>query len=423
MFNNDMNNNQNFNNGNAMFSNVPNNNSLNSAQSQEPPMFNNGQNNGFIQPWQMQNNNGQQPVFGNNAFDTNNYPGENNYMTQSVDVPPDLGEIKNLSDATVASAPTMDVLGPMNIMPETLPPKNDPLDAYENGTLNMNANSFIQPEQDFNVSNQPPSYQPTSPVDPMMQNVVTNQNVGINSFNNNQSFNTQVNNPNVPNTGFNVNNNVDFPNNSNIGYQQPEVPVQENFNNGYQPNTPVTDNFNPGYEIPSTTPSYPNDVVSNGVSMVNENTVAGASSATPLDNQPSVLDGVSSEEEKENVDIPETQELSDINTDKIQAIQKDELEEQPLNDDTSKEETKLSDLGLDESYTEPDMLEIMDLDNDTESTTEESGDNLKAPKGLVADNVEKIKSLIENLKANGADIEVEEFDFETMYQLIVKLNK
>ena len=298
MFNNDMNNNQNFNNGNAMFSNVPNNNSLNSAPSQEPPMFNNGQNNGFIQPWQMQNNKGQQPVFGNNAFDTNNYPGENNYMTQPVDVPPDLGEIKNLSDATVASAPTMDVLGPMNIMPETLPPKNDPLDAYENGTLNVNANGFIQPEQDFNVSNQPPSYQPTSPVDPMMQNVVTNQNVGINSFNNNQSFNTQVSNPSVPNPGFNVNNSVGFPNNSNIGYQQPEVPVQENFNNGYQPNTPVTDNFNPVYEMPSTTPSYQNDVVSNGVSMVNENTVAGASSATSLDNQPSVLDGVSSEEEK-----------------------------------------------------------------------------------------------------------------------------
>ena len=34
-----------------------------------------------------------------------------------------------------------------------------------------------------------------------------------------------------------------------------------------------------------------------------------------------------------------------------------------------------------------------------------------------------IKDLIEELKNNGADIELEEFDFETMYQLIVKLNK
>ena len=87
------------------------------------------------------------------------------------------------------------------------------------------------------------------------------------------------------------------------------------------------------------------------------------------------------------------------------------------------------------------MLEIMDIDNEEnensdsasleskESNTDEStnaNDKQKSNEqlpGSVSKDVQRIKDLIEELKNNGADIELEEFDFETMYQLIVKLNK
>ena len=87
------------------------------------------------------------------------------------------------------------------------------------------------------------------------------------------------------------------------------------------------------------------------------------------------------------------------------------------------------------------MLEIMDIDNEgneksdhaalesKESNTDESNnanDKQKSNEqllGSASKNVQRIEDLIEELKNNGADIELEEFDFETMYQLIVKLNK
>ena len=87
------------------------------------------------------------------------------------------------------------------------------------------------------------------------------------------------------------------------------------------------------------------------------------------------------------------------------------------------------------------MLEIMDIDNEgneksdhaalesKESNTAESININESQNtneqllGSVSKNVQRIKDLIEELKNNGADIELEEFDFETMYQLIVKLNK
>lgn len=48
----------------------------------------------------------------------------------TMDVPPILGEIPNLNEATKATAPTGDVLDPMNIMPEKINPV-DALDTYE----------------------------------------------------------------------------------------------------------------------------------------------------------------------------------------------------------------------------------------------------------------------------------------------------
>ena len=80
--------------------------------------------------------------------------------------------------------------------------------------------------------------------------------------------------------------------------------------------------------------------------------------------------------------------------------------------------TNLSDLGLDDSYNEPDTLDIMDL-NEEETSTAKADDSKLSTSQMV----DKIKDLIENLKSSGAKIDFEEFDFEQMYQLIIKIEK
>ena len=76
-------------------------------------------------------------------------------------------------------------------------------------------------------------------------------------------------------------------------------------------------------------------------------------------------------------------------------------------------------------YNEPDSLEIMDLDivneiSDENSSNEEENNNEKTS---LSDNIEKIKKLVEEMKTLGIKVELEEFDFESMYQLIIKMEK
>ena len=69
--------------------------------------------------------NNEQIVSNNASFSTHN------------DMPPELGEIKGLNDATKVNAPTLDVLAPMNVMPETVTEPEDALTQYENGLPNV----------------------------------------------------------------------------------------------------------------------------------------------------------------------------------------------------------------------------------------------------------------------------------------------
>ncbi|MEG2351661.1 MAG: hypothetical protein RSB54_03180, partial [Bacilli bacterium] len=64
-----------------------------------------------------------------------------------------------------------------------------------------------------------------------------------------------------------------------------------------------------------------------------------------------------------------------------------------------------------------DQLEMVDSVDSVEESSDE-GNSL-----LVMENVEKIKTLVEQLKDSGVSIRMEEFDFETMYQLIIKFDK
>ena len=141
-----------------------------------------------------------------------------------------------------------------------------------------------------------------------------------------------------------------------------------------------------------------------------------------------------------NTNLEETKEELQNSNETLKEPEKEDLDVETKEKEENND-TKLTDLGLDESYTEPDMLEIMDIDNEEneksdhaaleskESNTDESININESQNtneqllGSVSKNVQRIKDLIEELKNNGADIELEEFDFETMYQLIVKLNK
>ena len=235
MFDNNMNNNQNFNNGNSQF----NNNFSNQFDNNQNQYNNYGTqplNQNFMgqQMFNPQQNFNEQ---NNNIFNADSFNNDINISSISEnDVPPDLPPIKNLSDATVSSAPTMDVLGPMNIMPETLPTTNDPLDAYENGNINLNNNNI------FNQNISPSSVTPN------------NQN----NFNNNSLNQSMLdNNTNIyPSWNENIYN----PQNQNI--ESTSMPY-----NGYQPSNGLSNNE---YDISNyNTINQPKSIVNRKIDYIN----------------------------------------------------------------------------------------------------------------------------------------------------------
>lgn len=410
------NNNQNFNNGNPLFGNVQN-NGMNNEFNSEPTSNMNYQNN----PYEQMPNTNSGYVAPNFNFGPNpGYDMQQTMQTNPVDMPPELGEIKNLNDATISNAPTMDVLGPMNIMPETLPKNNDLLDAYENGNLNVGVP---------NISNQMPEQSQNYGM-PNNFNIPTNnyQNNSIDGFNNgmgnmNQGMNNDYMMNNVSYENYTQNTVMQNPY-SNINPLPNSVPIGNNYD--------ASNNFNPNSDI--VIPSYDPTAIGSNDTSFNQN--FDNSNLNNMQPTQEFNNDISSDLEVENSDNEMEKELSKEPDDSSlvndeSEVTSSDIEELPetndnIVDNIDSEESEMANLGLDESYNEPDMLEIMDIDSDdSDKETSESDDestNLDAP-GSVSKNVEKIKSLIEELKAAGADIELEEFDFESMYQLIVKLNK
>lgn len=433
MFDNNMNNNDNFNNGTPLFGNNQNNIGMNNEYQNGITGFNNNQNGSFVQPWQQNNNIQNSSVQSydmyNNGMTSNNY---NSSIPISNDIPPDLGEIKNLSDASIASAPTMDVLAPMNVMPESLPPKQDPLDVYENGSLNIQNNV---PNIDMNINNSFPQ-----------QNYNT-QNVNltypdINNFNSNPNLtntvspimNTNNNFPNQPSlsvsnsTSTNMMENqnpyqtnpISTPNN--LGYDTVGLQTINNFNTNNSLDISLDNNYNlPSYESISNENNYP--ATSENEDYITKEEASNNSDDTQDDStttSSSVLIPKESEEELED-----TEKIEESNP----IFNNDESKRLELNSEETTE-TNLENLGIEAAFSEPDTLEIMDIDNDFEQVSTEVNESLEQDeldvqeiKGSVSKNVQKIKDLISELKKSGVNIELEEFDFESMYQLIVKLKK
>lgn len=405
MFDNNMNNSQNFNNGNSQFNNNFN-NQFDNNQNQYNNYGTQPLNQNFMgqQMFNPQQNFNEQ---NNNIFNADSFNNDINVSSISEnDVPPDLPPIKNLSDATVSSAPTMDVLGPMNIMPETLPTTNDPLDAYENGNINLNNNGM------FN-QNVEPSF-----VAPNHQN----------NFNNNLLNQSMLdNNTNIyPSWNENIYN----PQNQNI--ESTGMPY-----NGYQPSNGLSNNE---YDISNyNTINQPTSIVNQTeLNDFNNNTMGSQNSfenpvndyKTEESNQDYTIDQSIINDEQQLESRQDKEETKEDNIKEYDILQNESLNEENKEEEKLKE-TSINDLGLDESYTEPDTLEIMDFENEEDLDEPEEKNEVETSQkeeitiepGSISKNVERIKALLEEIKSSGIDLELEEFDFETMYQLIIKINK
>lgn len=402
-----MNNNGNFNNNGVkpLFGNDFNNVQENPNGGSAPFGYQNFSN-GLQQTFQNPNGYQGQPVNSNNPFENSfNFsspqPGMNtmqapNNMNLNLeqpnlgDIPPELGEIKNLNEATVASAPTMEVLDPMNVMPEATKP-SDPLDNYENGLnnfnnaqpLNTSVNNLYQ-----GVSNQVQSPAPTE----LFQGYT------------------------APNGNFGLNNNI--PNNQPLNSFAPQMsnPVTElpQFNNITTPIFNNNDNFNLNSQ--QSTNNFASQNEPNQYTRIDEIKPLSSVAQDALNSAETQLEEVAGNINDVADNKVETQDLNDDYT----IVQDENLNKSEQSVST------LSDLGIENTYDEPDTLDIIDDDNNEESSDngEESGDNGAAKQMLsVSDTVSKIKELIEELKESGANIELEEFDFEQMQQLIIKIDK
>lgn len=459
MYNNGMNNNQNFNNSQRPLFENEFINSMSNVNSQDTfnPNYENIQTQ-FSPSNQTLPNFQNQQVSQSNVFENNfnqmneqmnpNFQGMTNYdfNQPTGDIPPELGEIKNLSDATIVSAPTMDVLDPMNVMPENIN-NNDPLENYENGSLN-NFSSGVGDNTNFNNNNN--------------QSINSNFStpfITSNFSNNEYNFNNNLNVPSYQNPipslnqfGTNINNlgqNMLYNTNNSLN-ETPMIQTQSN-NMLYDEN--ITKTTNVSYNNSITNPSFeePTSIKNNITSelygttenKINNNEQQSYSPVSNEENESNYyenaqIDNLNKEESSYNIvesKISDSVESNDIavtnqidnNEEQYDSVVENDTEKSDyytivqndeLNQD-EKENMSLSDLGIEESYNEPDTLDILDVDEDETSKTQESSEIMVS----ISENIEKIKNLIEEIKSNGVNIDLEEFDFEQMYQLIIKINK
>lgn len=253
-----------------------------------------------------------------NIFDTSNFNNNNETTSfnneipasKSNDMPPELGEIRGLNDATKVNAPTLDVLGPMNLMPEKTLEPEDALTRYENGL----PNTFEIPSLNNNEID-----------------------------NNEEKFTSYFN--------------------RTLEKEESEEPV-----------VPLNNVEETNYEIV-------NDIKINE----EETQIVQEEIST-------------SESEKESV-IEETNENEEEST--VQEDIKDEVEETLLNEN----------LELPEEEIENDKVEVQ---KEEPSIVDDTKDE------LISDKILKIREYIDSLNL---DVKIEEYDFEELYQLIIKINK
>lgn len=278
------------------------------------------------------------------------------------DIPPNLGEIKNLSDATITHAPTMDVLDPMNVMPASVGPQ-DLIDSYENGNLNNFNNSY-----NFSVGNE----------------TFTNEK---------QSLIT--NNP----SNFEGVSNLELMNNT-------------------LPNNDPQDLLSKGASMSDLLQPYDN----NAISQVNVQTPDFFQQPNSTDNFLNIQNESFDKSPVFDFNEPSKDDVETVNDDLSSTVENQDNEEYKIiqDDNLNKAEDGFdsSNFETENAYDEPDTLDILEISDEEASLDKENKTQVS-----LNGNVERIKDLIEELKKQGVKIELEEFDFEKMYQLIIKIEK
>ena len=318
------------------------------------------------------------PLFSNND--------QNNVISPENDIPPEIGEIKNLSETTNFSAPTMDVLGPMNIMPETLPVENnyetknnnnDLLESYDQGLINNNPVNSLEQQNLVNFETNENNY-----------NIQTNDNQNLyNNISPDEFQNISTNSSDIS-----------------LNSSQSEIKAPDLNDILKEVKAPELDNL--PYEM----------------SLNNEKEQV---SNLPALEEIKSLSNENNYEINQDIKLEETSKEYEIVQKNISEQEKEEQNYEILQE-SIQENQNLTDLGLQDNYIENDFLEIMDLEPEEEQKTTEE---IKEPKEdnehqiSITDAVLKIKKLIGELKILGINIEMEEFDFESLYQIVVKLKK
>lgn len=287
----------------------------------------------------MNDNFNNKPIFNNNIF--NNVIDNNDIInSNSNDLPPDLEEIKNLSDSSVYEAPKIDALGPANFINEdNYNNINDPLNQYDNYNLNINT---------------------------------INKDVKNNMFNSND---------------FQINN-------SNDNYEL------NNVNNGYELN-----NINNNFELNNVNNKIVNNLNNNLTAEVNNNMYFNKN-LDSISNQENIIEN---KDYLINNDISINKKDNNLNNNNDNYV---------INNDISllQKEDNLNDTESVDLFHEPDILEIIDI-------ADEKANEFSYDKTLLEQGINKIKEQIDELKNSGLNISLEEFDFEEMYQIIIKFNK
>ena len=336
----------------------------------------------------------------NKDFTNGNYglPNNSNNNTTDLaqsDLPPELGEIKNLSDASISQAPTMDALSPANFTTEDQKLVSDPLDLYENKGFISNNNQI-----DNLVSNQ----ESINNIGSLYNNDLPDDIEG--KIENNYALKSELN--------------IDSPINlsefnfSNKTTEESKAPKTEpNYNSTSSDFLINKQNYD----------SNEFEIINKSLSDVSEeeNSNFESTKETPKEAIDALENDFSSEESIQGNSV----EVNNKSLDDIEI--KDDLSLSNLPEkeiDTHQGITDINDLGIDDAYTEPDSLEIMDndlIDEINEDPVKES-EKLKERKEEI-NCIDEIKGLVEKLQSKGQKIRLEEFDFEMMHQLIIIVEK
>ena len=377
------------------------------------PLFKKGENNNevsnFFSQYQFKTPLNQES---NSSFSSN---------PSDMDIPPELDEIKNLSDAKELSGPTLSALDPMNVMPENNdePKKEESkLDLYDKGLNKFNSEepqdeeenkeeNEGQEEQEENNNYEPEPYN----YDNILKNGINKDSNSYDISSNNKeestanskndiTFNSDVTSPLKENNMFNPNNsfNVDINN-------LPDLENNDDYNkiNLRKEETAINSNKIHSLE----------DYLKTKEEKEDDSNDSSDEEATSDDQED---DDEEKQENDYNLGLASIPDLNSfIIKNKDEPKKEDEygiVQDVDLSVDQPNKIEEIEDISniLDEQ----DSLEIIDNDSNEEETID--SDNNK-------ETLEKIKSLITELKNNGAQIETEEFDFEDMYQLIVKIKK